>query len=294
MKKNTKKVMAAVLSGTMVLSSASGVFAAGPGAVTSTEVTQHEIDSAIISQQLATEGMVLLENKNNVLPMAGSGDVALYGAGAIQTIKGGTGSGAVNNRIVYPDGSSVDGVAIASTVLDGFKNAGYNVLTEDYLNAYNEANPYAVAGMGRVALPDDWMLTYEQVKETAAQTDTAIYVVRRNAGEGADRTPTKGDYYLSDAELANIQLLSSVFDKCIVVLNVISVDSSWFEESGADALVLMSNPGMLSGDALVQVLNGTVTPSGKLVDTWASDITDYPSTEYFAAINEDDPWSVIR
>ena len=63
MKKNTKKVMAAVLSGTMVLSSASGVFAAGPGAVTSTEVTQHEIDSAIISQQLATEGMVLLENK---------------------------------------------------------------------------------------------------------------------------------------------------------------------------------------------------------------------------------------
>ena len=291
MKKNTKKVMAAVLSGTMVLSSASGVFAAGPGAVTSTEVTQHEIDSAIISQQLATEGMVLLENKNNVLPMAGSGDVALYGAGAIQTIKGGTGSGAVNNRIVYPDGSSVDGVAIASTVLDGFKNAGYNVLTEDYLNAYNEANPYAVAGMGRVALPDDWMLTYEQVKETAAQTDTAIYVVRRNAGEGADRTPTKGDYYLSDAELANIQLLSSVFDKCIVVLNVISVDSSWFEESGADALVLMSNPGMLSGDALVQVLNGTVTPSGKLVDTWASDITDYPSTEYFAAINEDDPWS---
>ena len=292
MKRNTgKKVMAAVLTGSMVLGTAGSAFAAGPGAATSPEVTQHEIDSAEISLQMATEGMVLLENNNNVLPMAGSGDVALYGAGAVQTIKGGTGSGAVNNRIVYPDGSHVDGVAIASSVLDGFKNAGYNVLTEDYLREYDEINSYAVSGMGRGALPEDWMLTYSQVVDMAQKTDTAIYVVRRNAGEGADRTPTKGDYYLSDTELGNIQLLSSVFDKCIVVLNVISIDSSWFEESGADALVLMSNPGMLSGDALVQVLNGTVTPSGKLVDTWASDITDYPSTEHFAAINEEDPWS---
>lgn len=290
-KKIAKRVLTAVLASSMVLTSGASVFAAGPGAVTTDEVSQHEIDSATISLQMATEGMVLLENNNNALPIAQSGDVALYGAGAVQTVKGGTGSGAVNNRIVYPDGSHVDGVAIASSVLDGFKNAGYNVLTEDYLQEYNEANPTGVSDMGRSSLAEDWMLTYDDIAETAQQTDTAIYVVRRNAGEGADRTPTKGDYYLSDIELANIQLLSSVFDKCVVVLNVISIDSSWFEESGADAMLLMSNPGMLSGDALVQVINGTVTPSGKLVDTWASDITDYPSTEYFGAINEDDPWS---
>ena len=121
MRNTGKKVMVAVLTGSMVLGTAGSAFAAGPGAATSPEVTQHEIDSAEISLQMATEGMVLLENNNNVLPMAGSGDVALYGAGAVQTIKGGTGSGAVNNRIVYPDGSHVDGVAIASSVLDGFK-----------------------------------------------------------------------------------------------------------------------------------------------------------------------------
>ncbi len=290
-KRIAKKVLTAVLSASMVMASGSSVFAAGPGAVTTDEVSQHEIDSANISLQMATEGMVLLENNNNALPIAKSGDVALYGAGAVQTVKGGTGSGAVNNRIVYPDGTKVDGVAIASSVLDGFLNAGYNVLTENYLRDYNEANPTSVSGMGRSSLAEDWMLTYEDVSQTAQQTDTAIYVVRRNAGEGADRTPTKGDYYLSDTELANIQLLSSVFDKCIVVLNVISIDTSWFDESGADAMLVMSNPGMLSGDAAVQVLNGTVTPSGKTVDTWASDITDYPSTEYFAAINEEDPYS---
>lgn len=290
-KKIARKVLTAVLATSMVMTSGSSVFAAGPGAATTNEVSQHEIDSAKISLQMATEGMVLLENNNAALPIANSGDVALYGIGAIQTIKGGTGSGAVNNRIVYPDGSKVDGVAIASSVLDGFKNAGYNVLTEDYLHALDEAHPMAVSGMGRSNLAEDEMLTYTDVVETASKTDTAIYVVRRNAGEGADRTPTKGDYYLSDAELANIQLLSSVFDKCIVVLNVVSIDSSWFAESGADAVLLMSNPGMLAGDALVQVMNGTVSPSGKLVDTWASSIDDYPSTEYFAAINENDPWS---
>lgn len=292
-KKIARKVLSAVLTASVAMTSGISAFAAGPGAVTTSEVSQHEIDSAKISMQMATEGMVLLENNNNALPIAQTGDVALYGAGAIQTVKGGTGSGAVNNRIVYPDGSSVDGVAIASSVLDGFKNAGYNVLTEEYLRAYDEENPMAISGMGSSKLAEDWMLTYTDIADTAAQTDTAVYVVRRNAGEGADRTPTKGDYYLSDIELANIQLLSSVFDKCIVVLNVISIDSSWFEESGADAILLMSNPGMLSGDALVQVMNGTVTPSGKLVDTWASDIKDYPSTEYFAAINEEDPYSSL-
>lgn len=290
-KKIARKVLTAVLTTSMVMTAGSSVFAAGPGAVTTTDVSEQEIASAKVSLQLATESAVLLENNNNVLPIAQGGDIALYGIGAVQTIKGGTGSGAVNNRIVYPDGSKVDGVAIASSVLDGFNNAGYHVITEDYLRAIDEASPMVTSGMGRSNLAEDTMLTAAQVDADAAQTDTAIYVVRRNAGEGADRTPTKGDYYLSDIELANIQLLSSKFDKCIVVLNVVSLDSSWFKDSGADGLILMGNMGMLSGDAIVQVLNGTTTPSGKLVDTWASDITDYPSTEYFAAINENDPYS---
>jgi Beta-glucosidase-related glycosidases len=258
---------------------------------TSPTVTQHEIDSAQISLRLATEGMALLENKNAALPIARSGKVALFGAGAIQTIKGGTGSGAVNNRIVYADGKAVKGVAIASSVLDGFKNSGYEVITEDYLRAYDKANPTSAADMGRQTLAPEQQLTAADVAMYKGATDTAIYVVRRSSGEGADRTPTKGDYYLSDAELSNIKLLSEAFDKCVVVLNVISIDMSWYAASGADAVLLMGQAGELGGDALVQVLSGKVCPSGKLVDTWAKDYSDYPSSKYFAAINPEDPYS---
>ena len=186
-KKIARKVLTAVLTTSMVMTAGSSVFAAGPGAVTTTDVSEQEIASAKVSLQLATESAVLLENNNNVLPIAQGGDIALYGIGAVQTIKGGTGSGAVNNRIVYPDGSKVDGVAIASSVLDGFNNAGYHVITEDYLHEIDEASPMVTSGLGRSNLAEDTMLTAAQVDADAAQTDTAIYVVRRNAGEGADR-----------------------------------------------------------------------------------------------------------
>ena len=85
---------------------------------------------------------------NNALPIASEGNVALFGIGAIQTTKGGTGSGAVNNRMVYSDGTVVEGEAIATSILDGFENAGYNVLTKDYLKGLDEANPNDTTGLG--------------------------------------------------------------------------------------------------------------------------------------------------
>lgn len=267
------------------------VFADLANVPTTDEVSEHEINSAAISLQLATEGVVLLEN-DGVLPIEKENvKIALFGPGAVQTVKGGTGSGAVNNRVVYPDGRKADGVSISVSVLEGFENAGYDVITADFLREWDEANPSTSSGMMSVTLAQDEILPVELVRETSAQTDLAVYVVNRNAGEGADRTPTKGDYYLSDAELGNIALLRLAFDQVVVVLNVVSIDASWFEASGANALVLMSNLGQLGGDALVSILNGTVTPSGKLADTWASSLDDYPSTKYFAAINPDDPYS---
>ncbi len=293
MKDMKKSLLSIVLAALLVLSPVAGAFAER-NLFTSDEVTEHEMHSAMISLQLATEGMVLLDNRGGALPIANvPGDqpaIALFGAAAIQTVKGGTGSGAVNNRIVYPDGTKVDGVAIASSVLDGFKNAGYEVVTEDYLVEFNETHSIESSGMMGVSLPADIAVTYAQAKAAAEKTDTAFYVINRNAGEGADRTPTKGDYYLSDIELANIQLLSAVFENMVVILNVVSIDASWYADCGADALVLMSNPGMLAGDAVVRVLNGSVNPSGKLVDTWADSLESYPSTEFFSNINPDDPY----
>ena len=262
---------------------------------TDTSVTADEIAAAQVSYQISKEGIVLLEN-DGALPIAKEGPIALFGIGAIQTTKGGTGSGAVNNRIVYADGTFVEGEAIAVSVLQGFVNAGYDVLTADYLKGLDEANPNDTTGLGMGAsnLADDTALeecfTDEELAAMAAQTDTAFYTIRRNAGEGADRV-VENDYNLSDNELHNIAKLAETFDKLVVLLNVVNCDASWYAESGANALVLISNPGELGGDAVVSVLNGETNPSGKLVDTWATSIHDWPSSEYFSNINPEDPWA---
>ena len=261
---------------------------------TDTGVTDAEIAAAQVSLQISKEGIVLLEN-NGALPIAKEGNVALFGIGSIETTKGGTGSGAVNNRIVYADGTTVDGVAIAVSILDGFRNAGYNVLTADYLEGLtaDDGNQGGSGGMGASNLAADTALekvfTDDALRAIAEQTDTAFYTIRRNAGEGSDRR-IENDYNLYDVELKNIAKLAETFDKLVVLLNVINCDASWFAESGADALVLVSNPGELGGDAVVSVLNGDTNPSGKLVDTWAKSIYDWPSTTYFSNINPYDPW----
>ncbi len=295
MKKRGQVIVSVALSAMLAMTGVPAAFAQS-NPQTTTEVTQAEIDHAQTSLQIAKEGIVLLENNNGALPFAKEGKVALFGIGAIQTTKGGTGSGAVNNRIVYADGTVVEGEAIATSILDGFTNAGYDVLTKDYLVALDEANPNDTTGlgMGKSNLADDTALTEvftdDELKALAGETDTAFYTIRRNAGEGADRA-IENDYELSANELANIKTLSATFDKVVVLLNVVNIDASWFAESGADALVLVSNPGELGGDAIVSVLNGDTNPSGKLVDTWAKSIYDWPSTKYFSNINADDPWT---
>ena len=291
-----RQLISSLLAAAMVASAISAPAFAYNNPQTDTSVTESEVASAQISMQIAKEGIVLLENNNDALPIASEGDVALFGIAAIQTTKGGTGSGAVNNRIVYADGSVVEGEAIATSILDGFENAGYNVLTKDYLVALDEAAPLETGGlgMGRSNLADDTALsecfTDEELAALAEKVDIAFYSIRRNAGEGADRV-VENDYNLSENELGNIKKLAEVFDKLVVLLNVINCDASWFAESGADALVLVSNPGELGGDAIVSVLNGETNPSGKLVDTWAKSIYDWPSSEYFSNINPDDPWA---
>ena len=124
----------------------------------------------------------------------------------------------------------------------------------------------------------------EKVDAAAEQTDTAIYVISRNSGEFRDRTATKGDYFLSEDEEANLAVLGQKFDNVIVVLNVGGIiDTKFFDQTeGLDSMLLMSQAGMTGGDALVEVLNGTVNPSGKLTDTWPVNFDDNPSSATFA------------
>ena len=272
MKKTSKKVIAVTLSASMLLGGSMTAMAA----TTNPDISQREIDHKTAAKNIAAQGMVLMENKNNSLPISAKKGtkVALFGQGVYNTIKGGTGSGAVNQR---------DNV----TVQQGFENAGYDIVNADFVNQMHElwtANGGGTSqgwGFKWVNEPvyEQTEGAADQIKAAAEQTDTAIYVIARNSGEGSDRSSGKGDYLLSDDERANLELLGKTFDNVVVVLNVGGIiDTKFFSEiNGLDSMLLMSQAGMTGGDALVEVLNGTVNPSGKLTDTWAKNYSDYPA-----------------
>jgi len=130
--------------------------------------------------------------------------------------------------------------------------------------------------------PDCEIITINDID--VSETDTAVYVIARNSGEGADRFDEEGDYRLYPHERGNIHLLAEVYDKLIVVLNIGGVmDLSEMRSiAGVNAILLMSQLGNLGGDALLDVLTGKVNPSGKTTDTWAENYMDYPSSAKFS------------
>ena len=290
-KKWSKKAISMALVAAMVGTSVMPTFAAStdPNASAKREAT-----NAAISQKAATQGMVLLENNNNSLPIAQTKGtkVALFGVGSYKTIKGGTGSG----DVYLKDGANI-------TVEQGFEDAGYDVVNQDFLTAQNTAYEKAESEAGGGGMFSSFVYKEEAYAEAdvtaaAGKTDTAIYVLARNSGEGADRKAEKGDYYLTNNEAANLKLLGQKFENVVVVLNTgVIVDTNFFNGKGGyaandslnrskieglDSLVLMSQAGMNGGRALVQILNGEVNPSGKLTDTWAVDYNDYPSSAAFS------------
>ncbi len=302
--KIVRSALSLSMAATLVITGVVPAMAAG---TSETESLEREERNNAIAQATAAEGMVLLDNQNSALPMKKSGKIALYGVGTYGTVKGGTGSGSTNPK-----------ASAKWDVLSAFKDAGYDIVNESFLNAKKEEwqkNGGSGSGMGASAIFDEGAYAAADVDAVAAGTDTAVYVLARNSGEFSDRNLKKGDYYLYDSEAANLALLGEKFENVIVVLNVGGiVDTNFYHGlssekkttevikdgtevslekiEGLDALFLMSQGGLEGGNALVKVLNGTVTPSGKLTDTWAINYKDYPSSENFSnlQLNEAEPW----
>ena len=276
-KKWAKRLLTATLAGSMVLGSSVTSFAW----TTSNEVSEREIRSSELAVEAAQEGMVLLKN-NGVLPVRSGSKVALYGSGSVCTIKGGTGSGDVNQRSVV-------------NVYDGLKEV-YNIINQSYLDPYIEDWAKAQAGELTESTPYinvatsffNQVYTGNEVEITDAQSlsqqdvDCAFYVISRVSGEGSDRAAAEndGDYNLSEMERKNLETLTQFYENVVVILNTANViDTKFIDEiPGISAVLLMSQGGMYGGTALANVLTGEVSPSGKLVDTWPVDFMDYPSS----------------
>lgn len=258
---------------------------------TSTEMSQREKDNAILAREAAAEGFVLLKNEAQTLPLKPGTKIGLYGAGAVRTIKGGTGSGDVNNRYNV-------------NIYDGLKNAGYEITSVEWLEGYDR---------GYLAARESWKaeifrkLTEEcngnffeaysttpfsmpagaAIDEAAAKEDgaeIAMYVLARIAGENADRRDEAGDYYITEEERAQIAALCEAYEKVILVVNTGGlIDLAFTDEfPNITAVLQFVQAGQEGGNALADVISGKVTPSGKLVDSWALDYMDYPNAAYFS------------
>ena len=251
------------------------------------DITQRETDHIALSRSLAGECVVLMEN-DGALPLPGAGKIALYGSGARQTVRGGTGSGDVNTR------NDV-------TIEQGLERAGFRIATKSWLDrqdaAYKQARKDYMEWIPVFAKEHnmtEFLVTFshpfqviapaEITEEDIAEVSTAVYVIARNSGEGADRFNKRGDYLLYEEEKEQLAFLAKTYDNLILVLNIGGViDMSEIKAvSGINAVLLMSQLGNIGGDALADVLLGKVNPSGKLTDTWAKQYSDYPSSEGFS------------
>lgn len=254
-------------------------------------MNQREKDNLAVAYKAACEGIVLLKN-DGALPFT-TKKVALYGSGASMTIKGGTGSGEVNER------HSV-------TILEGMRDRGFEIASEKWLKdfavGYEEAKKaYHLEKQKRVNIlnvssimnmlmenfntPAGRPITEEDV--AFGDTDSCIYVVSRQAGEGGDRRAEKGDMFLTDDELGHIRFCAEHYEKFVLVINGGSaIDMAFAEEiPGINAILFICQLGTEGGHAFADVISGAVTPSGKLTDTWAKRYSDIPFSDEFSYLN---------
>lgn len=263
--------------------------------VSTPEETLREREHRALARLVAAEGIVLLEN-NGVLPLKPQ-KIALYGPGSRMTVKGGSGSGDVRERysVTIEEGLKNAGFTYPTTLwMDRFKEKYYGDITawrEDLERQIQKYNPIQTMQMfcfiGEHPMPYP-SCTPVLEDELTDETDTAIYVLSRQAGEGRDRRVEKGDYILSDVEEDSLRLLRKHYKKLILVLNCGSVmDLSILDEIRIDAVLFYGQGGTEGGNALADVLTGKVSPSGKLTDTWARRYEDYPCANTFSHRNGD-------
>ena len=246
-----------------------------------------------LSRQAAEEGMVLLKNTNSLLPLK-TDKVCLFGKGTFDYVKGGGGSGDVHCKYIR-------------NLYDAIIHTGDATIFEPLADYYrqNVAAQYGAGAVPGMTVEPD--LPGELTKQARAFSDTAIISISRFSGEGWDRSSVEydaeynpwphevslpkqagiifpdGDFYLTAAEKAMVAQVTAAFPKVVVVLNVGGmVDTGWIKnDDSIGAALLAWQGGMEGGLAAANILFGRVNPSGKLPDTFAAKLEDYPSTEHF-------------
>jgi len=235
---------------------------------------------AEFSRKAAAEGAVLLKNEGQNLPIIEGESVSIFGRTQINYYRSGTGSG----------GGVV--VEYTTNLLDSLRNKKKILVNEDLAATYEkwiEENPFDNGGGVWAAEPwhqKEMPLTDELVSESRKKSQKAIVVIGRTAGEDQDNSEAEGSYKLTVQEKEMLKLVTKYFEHVAVVLNVSNIiDMSWINDKSylnpINSVIYVWQGGMEGGNAAADVLVGEVTPSGKLTDTIAYTIEDYPSTSNY-------------
>lgn len=258
------------------------------------EETELERTNRQLSRTVAGEGIVLLEN-DGTLPYKGE-NIALYGAGARHTVRGGSGSGDMRERY-------------SVTIAEGLEKNGYTLTSSKWLNGYDryydkhlqewkdivEADiakngpfsiqaPFDAQGRHPLTFPVGEVINDDELTDSG---DLAIYVIARQAGEGSDRKVEPGDYLLDDIEIKNLESLDAHYKKIVVIVNSGGiVDLTPIDNlKHLGAMLYVSQPGTEGGNAVADIISGHRNPSGRLADTWALRYEDYPSYDTYSYRN---------
>lgn len=261
------------------------------------KVSEENVASATqLCEDIADEGIVLLDN-DGTLPLAKNSKLNVFGWASTNPCYGGTGSGALSDA--YP----------TVTLLEGLTNAGFELNTElsDFYTSYRADRP--VVGM----FSQDWTLpepeaaaySSELLDEAKAFSDTALVVITRVGGEGAD-LPTDvskvtydaghsyndfepGEHYLqlSKTEEDMVKLVCDNFDNVVVVYNgANAMELGWVKDySQIKSVIWCAGTGQSGFNALGSILCGDVNPSGRTIDTFVYDLTQTPTANNFGNFN---------
>lgn len=249
-----------------------------------------------LSKEAAKEGMVLLKNENNILPLPSGTRIALFGKGSFDYVKGGGGSGDVY-------------VSYVRNLYDGLKMLDDTVQIYEPLSDFYRKNVQQQYELGAVpGMTAEPELPSELADKARAFADTALVTISRFSGEGWDRSSVTGssdktepwpesdamikatsklfpdgDFYLTAQEKAMLEMVTERFERTILVLNIGGIiDLSWAKSNEKISGILLGwQGGMEGGLAMAELLTGKSNPSGKLADTFANRLEDYPSTAHF-------------
>ena len=217
-------------------------------------------------REVEGEGIVLLKNDNNILPLKEGSDVALVGVTILDPVYGGTGSGAVD----------ANG---AANYYDVMTQAGYNVVDKELLDYYVEKEAKRNAHeIGEIK----WSKVKKNNGDTIGNGEDVIFVVGRVGGEGNDVTVTiddtlDDDYLkLNENELSILEGLKELKDdgkirSITMIINSANPMSVGFlndEAYGVDAALWVGSVGQTGIYAVGDVISGKTNPSGSLPDTW--------------------------